>query len=88
MPRRVFVAGGALVAAGAVAALRPADRGAGGHDAYFQRLSAALRAAGIAHPVMVIDRERLAANIATVNAAIGPSGHATRVVAKSLPSPQ
>jgi len=88
MPRRLFVAGGAVVAVGAVAALRPADRGAGGHNEYFMRMSAALKAAGIAHPVMVIDRERLAANIATVKAAIGPSGHATRVVAKSLPSPK
>ena len=88
MPRRLFVAGGAAVAVGAVAALRPADRGAGGHNEYFTRLSAALKAAGIAHPVMVIDRERLTANIATVKSAIGPSGHATRVVAKSLPSPK
>ena len=89
MPRRIFVSAGAVaVAAGAVAALRPADRGAGGHDAYFSALSAALRDAGIAHPVMVIDRTRLAANIATVKAAIAPTSHALRVVAKSLPSPK
>jgi D-serine deaminase-like pyridoxal phosphate-dependent protein len=89
MPRRVFVSAGAVaVAAGAVAALRPADRGAGGHDAYFSSLSAALRDAGIAHPVIVIDRARLAANIATVKAAIAPSSHALRVVAKSVPSPK
>jgi len=89
MPRRVFVGAGAVaVAAGAVAALRPADRGAGGHDAYFSALSAALRDAGIAHPVMVIDRARLAANIATVKQAIVPTAHNIRVVAKSLPSPK
>lgn len=89
MPRRIFVtAGVAAAAAGAVAALRPADRGAGGHDEYFTALSAALRDAGIAHPVMVIDRARLAANIATVKSAIAPTAHNIRVVAKSLPSPK
>jgi len=89
MPRRIFVtAGVAAAAAGAVAALRPADHGAGGHDAYFLALSAALRDAGIAHPVMVIDRARLAANIATVKTAIAPTAHNIRVVAKSLPSPK
>ncbi len=90
MPRRIFVtAGVAAAAAGrAVAALRPADRGQGGHDAFFLSLSTALRNAGIAHPVMVIDRARLTANIATVKQAIAPTAHATRVVAKSLPSPK
>jgi D-serine deaminase-like pyridoxal phosphate-dependent protein len=68
--------------------LRPRDRGAGGHDAYFTALSAALRQAGIAEPTLVIDRARLAANIATVKGAITPDRHATRIVAKSLPSPQ
>ena len=88
MPRRYLLgaaaAGAALVAG---AALRPRNHGAGGHDAYFTGLANALRAAGIAHPVMVIDRARLAANIATVKAAIDPLRHATRVVAKSVPSP-
>jgi D-serine deaminase-like pyridoxal phosphate-dependent protein len=89
MPRRLFVTAGTIaVAAGAAAILRPSDHGAGGHDAYFTALSNALREAGIAHPVMVIDRTRLNANIATVKQIIGPTGHATRVVAKSIPSPR
>jgi D-serine deaminase-like pyridoxal phosphate-dependent protein len=89
MPRRIFVAAGAAAAGLAVAAaLRPADRGEGGHDAYFTALSKALREAGIAHPVMVIDRARLEANIAVVKQAVSPAAHAIRVVAKSLPSPK
>lgn len=87
MPRRtLFLAGGAALGASALAMLRPANRGAGGHNAYFSAMSAALHEAGIAQPTLVIDRARLAANIATVKSAIGPSGHATRIVAKSLPS--
>jgi D-serine deaminase-like pyridoxal phosphate-dependent protein len=89
MPRRAFIAaGGAAAAVGAMAATRPADHGEGGHDAYFTGLSNALRDAGIANPVMVIDRGRLNANIATVRQAVGGTGHAVRVVAKSLPAPQ
>jgi len=84
LPRRGALA--ALGAAAALAWLKPRDHGAGGHDAYFQGLSKALRQAGIGHPVMVIDHARLAANIATVKAAIDPALHATRVVAKSVPS--
>jgi D-serine deaminase-like pyridoxal phosphate-dependent protein len=80
--------GAGVAAVGLGVMLRPADHGAGGHDAYFAGISAALRAAGIAHPTLVIDRARLSANIATVKAAIGTSGHATRVVAKSLPVPE
>jgi D-serine deaminase-like pyridoxal phosphate-dependent protein len=89
LPRRAFIAAGvAAAAAGAVAVTRPADHGAGGHDAYFAALSKALRQAGIASPTLVIDRARLDANIATVKQSVQPSGHALRVVAKSLPAPQ
>jgi len=84
--RRLLI--GAAATAAALAWLRPRDHGAGGHDSYFAGLSEALRAAGIAHPVMVIDHARLQANIATVKAAIDPARHATRVVAKSVPSPR
>ncbi|HTZ71178.1 MAG TPA: alanine racemase [Acetobacteraceae bacterium] len=86
MTRRKFALGGAALAAGAVVLSRPYDHGTGGHDAYFNGLSAALREAGIACPTLVIDRARLNTNIAAVKGVIGPSGHATRVVAKSLPS--
>ncbi|AVG18640.1 hypothetical protein CFN79_09275 [Chromobacterium vaccinii] len=64
---------------------RPSARGAP-HDAYFRQLQAALRQAGIAAPTLVLDRERLRANIRRV------TGHlagkmALRVVVKSLPCP-
>ena len=89
LARRAFFVAGAFVAgAAAVAVTRPRDHGRGGHDAYFTALSRALREAGIASPTMVIDRARLDANIATVKQTVGASGHAIRVVAKSLPSPQ
>lgn len=53
--------------------------------AYFRRLDAALKRAGIAWPSMVIDRDRLDANIDAL-AAIMPPDKALRIVAKSLPS--
>lgn len=87
--RAVLAAGGALALAGLGAmALRPAERGGGGHDAYFSALSDALRRAGIAHPVLVVDRQRLDANIEAVRASLAGSGLPLRVVAKSLPSPR
>ncbi|WP_236250703.1 DSD1 family PLP-dependent enzyme [Chromobacterium phragmitis] len=79
-----------LLAAGAVGAAalwmaRPANRGAP-HDAYFRSMQAALRQAGIAAPTLVLDRERLRANIRAA------AGHvngkmALRLVVKSLPCP-
>jgi len=72
-----------------LAALRadPADRGRGGHDAYFAGLAAALARAGVAEPAMVVDRDRLLANIETIRAALAPSGLALRIVSKSLQAP-
>lgn len=87
--RALLVGGGALALAGLSGlALRPAEGGGGGHDAYFGRLSEALRRAGIAHPVMVVDRQRLDANIKAVRDSLSASGVPLRVVAKSLPSPR
>ncbi len=68
-------------------ALREPDRGAGGHDAYFAGLQAALKRAGVAQPTLVVDRQRLAANVETVRGQLAPSGLALRVVSKSLPAP-
>jgi D-serine deaminase-like pyridoxal phosphate-dependent protein len=68
--------------------LRETDRGAGGHDAYFAGLQAALKRAGVAQPTLVIDRPRLDANIAAVRGALAPTPLALRVVTKSLPSPR
>ena len=84
---------GALTALGAaglagvgVLALRRPDRGAGGHDAYFKAVSAALKAAGIAQPTLVVDRARLGANIEAVKTNLAGSRMGVRVVVKSLPA--
>lgn len=84
--RRAALASGVVIAAGAgvVLASRKPDRG-GAHDAYFAALSKALREAGIAHPVLVIDQARLAHNIAAARTALADLP--LRVVVKSLPAP-
>ena len=51
---------------------------------YFQQLQQALTDAGLAEPVLVIDRDRLDTNIAALKAML-PEGMAYRIVAKSLP---
>ena len=53
--------------------------------AYFGRLSAALAEAELHRPVLLIDRDRLDANIEVIRRALG-SGPALRIVDKSLPS--
>ncbi|HEY5007265.1 MAG TPA: alanine racemase [Caulobacteraceae bacterium] len=63
------------------------DRGEGGHTPYFAAMSAALKHAGIAEPTLVIDRQRLEANITTVREALAPTGLGLRVVTKSLQAP-
>ncbi|MCC6788260.1 MAG: alanine racemase, partial [Hyphomonadaceae bacterium] len=84
--RAAMIGGGAALAAGAaVLASRKPDRG-GAHNDYFLALTAALRQAGIAHPVLVIDQTRLDQNIATAREALRPSGLPLRVVVKSLPA--
>ncbi|MCE8548264.1 DSD1 family PLP-dependent enzyme [Ruegeria pomeroyi] len=55
-------------------------------EAYFQKLQAALVAAGRHLPTLVVDSERLAANMAAVRRLTAP-GLALRVVEKSLPAP-
>lgn len=52
---------------------------------YFLALQAALKAAGITGPTLVVDRARLEANIARLRRDMVP-GMALRLVAKSLPS--
>lgn len=86
--RTLLVGGGALALAGVGGALlRPEKRG-GIHDAYFQGLSTALKQAGLMRPTLVIDRARLAANVATVRRSTDGAKLPLRVVAKSLPSPR
>jgi len=58
----------------------------GGHDAYFQKLSAALDDAGLHRPTMLLDLDRLDHNIDQLMAMV--PGHLNyRIVAKSLPVP-
>ncbi len=88
-PSRRLAIGGLGVAGLAglgIAAGRKADRGDGGHDAYFQGLSDALRRAGVAQPTLIIDRARLNQNIEAVKANLAGSGLGVRVVVKSLPA--
>ena len=85
--RKVLLTGAAVATAGAIATLRRGDHG-GHHDAYFLGLSAALRAAAIARPVLVIDRARLRANVHALNTTLEGSRLATRIVVKSLPARQ
>jgi D-serine deaminase-like pyridoxal phosphate-dependent protein len=82
----MLLAGGALAVGGGLA-LRPSDKGSGGHSPYFAGISAALKRAGIAQPTLVIDRQRLDANIKTVRQALAPTKLALRIVTKSLQAP-
>ena len=87
LPRDPRLVRAAAFASRFIPSLRTPDRGAGGHDAYFADLQAALKRAGVAQPTLVVDRQRLAANIEAVRAQLAPSGLALRVVSKSLPAP-
>ena len=81
--RRGVIVGGAVIAGAAALAWPKSDKG-GGHDAYFTQLSRSLSKAGIAEPVLVVDTQRLAANIRAVSDTLG-GRKALRVVVKSLP---
>lgn len=89
--RAAMIAGGTALAGAGIGATAvfAADAGAAGaggsHDAYFRALSAALTRAGIAHPVLVVDETRLAANIAAARETLKPGGLPLRIVVKSLP---
>lgn len=85
--RTVLIGGGALALAGiGTLAMRPEERGAM-HDPYSNGLAAALKRAGLNRPTLVIDRARLAANIAAVRKSVDTAKLPLRVVAKSLPAP-
>src|SRR5882724_8646543 len=85
--RRMLLGGAAIAAAATVFALRKRDHG-GAHNGYFLALSQALREAGIAKPVLLIDRTRLHANMQALRSTLQGSTLATRIVVKSLPSPK
>ena len=84
MKRRSLILGGVAGALGLGALLRPRDAGHD-HSPYFRALSAALDNAGQSKPTLVIDRERLLANIQTLKSHISDR-FAYRIVVKSLPS--
>lgn len=65
----------------------PATNTASAHNHYFLGVQAALREAGIAWPVLVLDRERLHRNAGRLQALLAP-GQRLRLVEKSLPVPQ
>lgn len=82
--RRWILGGGAAVLLGGGLALRKSDR-SGPLDPYYARLAAALKAAHVGRPVLVVDRTRLRGNIAALRHTLAGSRLDTRVVVKSLP---
>ena len=86
--RTFFIGGGALIAVGAGAMLlRPTEEGAM-HSDYFRKLADALGRAGLNRPTLVIDRQRISANVKAIRQSVDKAGLPLRVVAKSLPSPK
>lgn len=91
MKRRHFVLGATATATAAAVGgaflLRPEDAGAP-HDAYFARLNEELKRHGPMRPSMIIDLDRLDANIDRVSQSMhaGDRLKHYRVVAKSIPS--
>jgi len=84
MKRRSLILGSLAAAIGAILWARPKDRGEN-HSPYFRELSGALDKAGQSKPTLVIDKQRMLANIATLkNHMEGRFDY--RVVVKSLPS--
>lgn len=84
LTRRNLILGGSAIIGVAALMSKPSDK-SGPRDAYFLDVQAALLAAGIATPILVIDRARLNANIDTLVGHL-PDGMGYRIVAKSLPS--
>lgn len=81
--RMVVTAIGAGLVGATALALRPRNKGAP-HNEYFARTARALRAAGIATPTLLLDRERLMANAGQVLRNVDGK-LPLRLVAKSLP---
>ena len=86
MKRRSLLFGGASLAAaagGAALLWRPEDRGAP-HNEYFSGLNELLKRDGPGRPVMLIDADRVDANVDVLANSVGDRTY--RVVVKSLPS--
>lgn len=85
MKRRTLLGAiGVGLAGAATLAVRPGRAGAP-HERYFQDIAKALKEAGIATPTLVVDRQRLHANVGQIVRNMGGRMQ-LRVVAKSLPS--
>lgn len=82
--RRLLLGAGALALAGTAGWMRPPEAG-GGHSAYFQQLEAALRQDSRYQPRLIVDRQRLIANIDLLSQQLAGLFN-YRIVAKSLPS--
>jgi D-serine deaminase-like pyridoxal phosphate-dependent protein len=82
MSRRNLILGGVAVSAAAL--LRPGDKGAS-YDPYFADLNQTLQRNDVGHPRLLLDLDRLDANIDAVRGNIkAPANY--RIVVKSLPS--
>lgn len=82
LSRRNLILGGVAVSAAVL--LRPGDKGAS-YDPYFDSLNKILQKSDIGHPRLLLDLDRLDANIDAVRANIkAPANY--RIVVKSLPS--
>ena len=79
--RRLAIAGAATAGA---ALLRPRDEG-DAYSPYFAALNSLLQQEAGGRPVLVIDLDRLDANLLRVRGSL-PAGKAFRVVSKSLPA--
>ena len=84
MKRRTLLAAAVAAPLAYIAAKKPRKNG-GAHDEYFRSIQSALAHAGLFRPTLVIDRERLARNLARLKSHLPPNKK-YRVVAKSLPS--
>lgn len=87
MKRRNFVLGAMGLGAAALCWKKPGDHGAP-YAPYFRALNAELKRNGPMEPVMVIDLDRLDANLDRVVRTLAAAGKHYRIVEKSLPSPK
>mgnify|MGYP000356717028 CR=1 FL=1 len=67
--------------------MRPDEVPSGGHDPYFDSAARALKAVGLARPTLLLDLDRVDANINRLTSSLR-DGLALRLVVKSLPCPQ
>ena len=71
MKRRTFLLGTGVASIGVAALLKPGDEG-GPYSSYFAGLNKALQDKGLARPSLLIDLDKLDANIDAVRASIQP----------------